>query len=59
MLTLTQNKISQHLADTFNLPFKTAIFPDSLKIGKATQIQKRESKLVVSTYQPIPNLSNL
>ena len=33
MLKLTQNKVSQHLADIFNLSFKTGDFLDSLKIA--------------------------
>ena len=33
MLKLTQNEVSQHLADIFNLSFKTGVFLDSLKIA--------------------------
>ena len=37
----------------------TGVFPDSLKIAKVIPIHKKESKLIVSNYQPISILSNL
>ena len=40
-LKLTQNEISQHLADTFNLSFKTGVFIDSLKIVKGYLFTKK------------------
>ena len=54
-----QNEISQHLADIFNLSFKTGAFPDSLKFVKVIPIHKKNSKLIVSNYRSISILSNL
>ena len=42
---LTQIEISQHLADIFNLSFKTGVFPDSLKIAKVISIHKKDLNL--------------
>ena len=59
ILKLTQNEISQHLANIFKLSFKTEVFPDSLKIAKVIPVHKKDSKLIVSNYRPISTLSNL
>ena len=51
-------KLSQHLADEFNLTFKT-VFRNSLKIFKMIPINKKDLKLIGSSKQPIAILSNL
>ena len=58
-LKLTQNEITQHLVDIFNLTFKTGIFRSSLKIAQMIPIRKKDAKLIVSNYEPTSILSNL
>ena len=35
------NEISKNLADIFDLPFKTGVFPDSLEIAKVIPIHQK------------------
>ena len=41
IFNLTQNEISQNLADIFNLSFKTIVFLDYFKIAKMIPIHKK------------------
>ena len=45
ILELTQNEISKNLADIFDLPFKTGVFPDSLEIAKVIPIHQKIQSL--------------
>ena len=58
-LFLLKNKISNQLADLFNLSFKTGVFPSVLKTAKVIPIFKKDSKLDYSNYRPISLLSNI
>ena len=40
-----------------NLSFSTGIFPTILKTAKVIRIHKKDSRLEVSNYRPIPLLS--
>ena len=43
----------------YNLSFTTSIFPDSLKIAKATPVYKKGSKLECANYRPVTLLLNV
>ena len=47
MMKLLNYQVADHLKDIFNLPFKTIVFPDSLKIAKLIPIHKKDSKLIL------------
>ena len=47
------------MADSFNLSFKTGVFPSVLKTGKVIPIFKKDSKLDYSNYHPISLLLNI
>ena len=57
ILYLVQDQISKHLATICNLSFSTGIFPTILKTAKVIPIHKKDSRLEVSNYRPIPLLS--
>ena len=59
ILKLLKNNISSHLADIFNIPFSTEVFPTILKVAKVVSVNKKDSKLNFSNYRPIPLLSNI
>ena len=59
IIKLLKNDISAHLADIFNLPFSSGVFPFILKIAKVIPAHKKESKQFCSNYRPIPLLSNI
>ena len=47
-------EISKQLADLFNLPFMTGVFPSVLKTAKVGPVFKKDSKLDYSNYHLIP-----
>ena len=55
---LLQDQISNHLTTACNLSFSTGVFPAFLKTAKIIPIHKKNSKVDVSNYRPIPLLSN-
>ena len=59
ILFLLKNKISNQLADLFNLSFKTGVFPSVLKTTRVIPIFKKDSKLDYSNYRPVSLLSNI
>ena len=50
ILFLLKNEVSKQLADLFNLPFMTGVFPSVLKIAKVAPVSKKDSKLDYSNY---------
>ena len=59
ILKLAKEKISEHLCFIYNLSSTTGIFPDRLKIAKATPAYKKGSKLEYTNNRPISLLSDL
>ena len=59
ILYLLKNEILKELADLFNLPFMTGVFPSVLKVAKVVPVFKKDSKLDYSNYHPISLLSNI
>ena len=47
------NEISKQLADLFNLPLMTGVFPSVLNTAKVVPVFKKDSKLDYSNYRPI------
>lgn len=47
------------MADIFNLPFSSGVFPSLLKITKVVPIYKKDSRLNIRNYRPISLLSNI
>ena len=58
-MKLSKEQIAEHLCFIYNLPFKTGIFLDSLKIAKVTPVYKKGSKRDCANYRTISLLSNL
>ena len=52
-LNIAKDLIATSLADIFNASIETKVFPDDLKIGKATPIFKSERKDDLNNYHPI------
>lgn len=47
------------MADIFNLPFSSGVFPSLLKITKVVPIYKKDSKSNIRNNRPISLLSNI
>ena len=59
ILKLLKNDVSSQLADIFNISFSTGVFPTILKVAKVFPVNKKDSELDFSNYQPISLLSNI
>ena len=57
MLKISNNFLSDVLADIINLSFKTGIFPDLCKLAKIIPIFKKDDPMICINYRPISLLS--
>ena len=59
LLQSSAKEIYQPLTFIINLPLKTGVFPESLKIAKVIPIFKQGYRLLCNSYRPISILSAL
>ena len=57
ILKISNNLLSDVLADIINLSFKTGIFPDLCKLAKIIPIFKKDDPMICINYRPISLLS--
>ena len=57
ILKISNNFLSNVLADIINLSFKTGIFPDLCKLVKIIPIFKKDDPMLCINYRPISLLS--
>ena len=57
ILDYVKSAISPQLSEIFNLCICQGYFPNELKLGRITPIHKKGSKMSLSNYRPVCNLS--